>query len=183
MKSFFAAALLVLACASGADARRARASKTDAFRFEDKREGHASRLVFRTGAFDAPRHRITHGREGVRMLEVDGRVALGVDETVPRVGIKSVEFYFDGMRVAVPRGLYSDCFDPNFEKDYFAVKNGDDGASVLVFMAGGDGAGGYQVIWVLRKDGRHSRFSTSCSDCEYKGLMTFFIDQSAHSRR
>ena len=117
------------------------------------------------------------------MLEVDGRVALGVDETVPRVEIKSVEFYFDGRRVAVPRGLYSDCFDPNFGKEYFAVKNGDDGASVLVLMAGGDGAGGYQVVWVLRKDGRHSRFSTPCSDCDYAGFLTFFTDPFAHSKR
>jgi hypothetical protein len=179
MKRFFAVAL-VLACAAGAYAQRAPAGKVGTFRFEDKREGHTSRLVFGTGAFEPSRHRITFGKPSDPMyLKVDGRGAFGVDGNTPRTEIKSVEFYFDGRRVAVPRGLYSDCFNPNFGADYFAVKNGDDSASVLVFMAGGDAAGSYQVIWVLRKDGRHSRFTNPCSDCDYRGLMTFFIDQFA----
>jgi hypothetical protein len=179
MKKYFFAVVLILACAACAYAQRAPAGKVGAFRFEDKREGHASRLVFRTGAFEPSKHRITHGPEDVRRLEVDGRLALGVDETTPRVEIKSVQFYFDGRRVAVPRRLYSDCFDPNFGAEYFAVKNGDDGASMLVFMAGSDAAGGYEVVWVLRKDGRHSRFTTPCSDCDYRGFTSFFIDQFA----
>jgi hypothetical protein len=180
MKRFFAVAL-VLVCAVGAYAQRVPAGKVGTFRFEDKREGHASRLVFRTGAFEPSKHRITQGkRMDLSVLEVDGRMALGVDGDNPRVEIRSVEFYFDGRRIAVPRRLFSDCFDPSFGKDSVAVKNGDDGASVLVFMAGSDAAGGYQVLWVLRRDGHHSRFSTPCSDCDYRGFMTFFIDQFAH---
>ena len=184
MKRFFAASLLVLWCAVCAHAQGARAGKVGMFRFEDKREGHASRLVFRVGAFEPSKHRITFGKRlDLPVLEVDGRTALGVDGDNPRTEIKSFEFYFDGRRVAVPRRLYSDCFDPNFGADYFAVKNGDDGASVLVFMAGSDAAGGYQVIWVLRKDGRHSRFTSPCSDCGYQDLMLFLKDPFARSRR
>jgi hypothetical protein len=174
------ALLLLLISAAGADAQRAPAGEVGTFRFAAESGGHKARLLFKTAAFKRPMHRITHGKRlDLPVLEVDGRMALGVDDRVPRTEIRAVEFYFDGRRIPVPRKLYADCFEPNFGKDYFAVKAGDDGSSLLVFMAGGDGAGGYQVIWVLRKDGRHSRFSTPCSDCDYTGFMTFFIDQFA----
>src|ERR1051325_7632972 len=120
MKKLFTLAF-ILFCAAAAQAQRAPAGAKGAFRVGDKREGHTSRLVLRVGAFDATRHRITHGKRlDLPVLEVDGRMALGVDDFNPSAEIKSFEFYFDGRRVAVPRRLYSDCFNPNFGKDYFA---------------------------------------------------------------
>ena len=47
----------------------------------------------------------------------------------------------------------------------------DDYKSVFIFMDGGDGSGNYQVLWVLRLDGKHSRFSGACSDC---GFIDFY---------
>jgi len=167
--------LLVITTTASAQLR-----KPVTFRFIEKRGGHTARLIFRTRDFNRPKHRITHSKRlDLTVLEVDGRMALGVDGNVPRTEIQSIEFYFDGKRVAVPQSLYADCFEPNFDKKNFATKAGDDGNSLLVFMAGGDGAGGYQVMWVLRKDGRHSKFSTPCSDCDYTGFMSFFLDPFA----
>jgi hypothetical protein len=51
------------------------------------------------------------------------------------------------------------------------VKFGEDARSVFVFMHGSDGAGVYDVIWVLRRDGRHSRFANAGGDC---GLFNFY---------
>jgi hypothetical protein len=179
MKTISVLTLFLLSVVS-ASAQHAPAGKIGTFRFSEEKSGYRARLVFRTGAFDRTKHRITHGkRADSTVLEVDGRMALGVDDDAPRTEIRAVEFYFRGKKVAVPKRLYADCFEPSFGKSYFAIKAGDDGESLLVFMAGGDAAGGYQVIWVLRKDGRHSRFSTPCSDCDYTGFMTFFIDQFA----
>jgi hypothetical protein len=179
MKRFTILTLLLLSAAP-AFAQRAPAGKVGTFRFAEEKGGHKVRLVFRTGPFDRSKHRITHGKRlDLTVLEVDGRMAFGVDDRIPHTEIRSVAFYFDGKRVVVPKSLYADCFEPSFGKEYFAIKAGDDGGSLLVFMAGGDAAGGYQVIWVLRKDGRHSRFSTPCSDCDYTGFMTFFMDQFA----
>lgn len=53
---------------------------------------------------------------------------------------------------------------------YLAIKLGDDMKSVFVFLAAGDGAGVYDVIWVLRKDGHHARFTNSGGDC---GFLNF----------
>jgi len=171
---------LLLLSAMSASAQHGLAGKARTFRFVQESGAHKARLAFRTGAFNRSKHRITHSKRlDLMVLAVDGRIALGVDGNVPRTGIRSVEFTFDGKKVSVSRSLYADCFEPNFGKSYFAIKAGDDGGSLLVFMAGGDAAGGYQVIWVLRKDGRHSRFSTACSDCDYTGFMSFFEDQFA----
>ena len=179
MKTLTALALLLLT-ATVASAQRAPAGKVETFRFAHEVGGHKVRLVFTTAAFDRSRHRITHGKRlDAEVLEVDGRIPMGMDGNMPRTEIRSVEFYFDGRRIAVPRRLYADCFEPNFGQDYFAVKAGDDGGSLLVFMAGSDAAGSYQVMWILRKDGRHSRFSNPCSDCDYSGFLLFAKDPFA----
>ena len=179
-----AAALALLLVAAGtASAQGAPAGKSGTFRFAKDVGGHKARLVFKTAAFDRSRHRITYGKRlDLRVLEVDGRMALGVDGNVPRTEIRSVELYFDGRRVAVPRRLYADCFEPKFGQEHFVLKAGDDDGSLLVFMAGSDAAGSYQVVWVLRGDGHHSRFSNPCSDCDYEGFLLFAIDPFAPRR-
>jgi hypothetical protein len=79
-----------------------------------------------------------------------------------------------GQRIVVPGRLFADCYNPNLGKDNFRTKLNDAGDSLLVFMAGSDGAGGYQIMWILRKDGHHSRFINDCSDCDYRGVLNFF---------
>jgi hypothetical protein len=52
-------------------------------------------------------------------------------------------------------------------KNYLAIRFSDDLKGVFVFLAGGDGAGVYDAIWSLRKDGRHARFTNSGGDCGF----------------
>jgi len=68
-----------------------------------------------------------------------------------------MKFYLDGKQITIPRRLYADCFDPKFGDGYVTLKFGQGFQSVIVSMSGSDGAGGYQAIWRLRKDGRHRR--------------------------
>ena len=88
---------------------------------------------------------------------VDGRPAIGTDGNIPGVEIESMRFYLDGREIKIPRRLYADCFDPKFGSDYVTLEFGRDFRGVVVRMSGSDGAGGYQAIWRLRKDGRHGR--------------------------
>jgi hypothetical protein len=134
---------------------------------------HTAKVVFKTKPFVRAKHKVEISKRGT---VIDGQVALGTDDTVPRTEIGSVKLFFDGKEVIVPRRLYTDCYEPNFGSDYFRVKFGDHGESLLVFMAGSDAAGGYQVYWVFRKDGKHSRFSAACSDCDYTGVIEFFAN-------
>lgn len=143
--------------------------KASASQFQTKRGRHTARVVFRVRAFDPTKHTVAFGNFENR---VDGRVAYGA-EGVPRVEIASLALYFDARAVVVPRKLYEDCYDPNLKEGYLALKLSEDGRSLLMFMAGSDAAGSYQVLWVLRRDGRHSRFVNNCSDCDYSGMLNF----------
>lgn len=152
--------------------------KNNTFEFVKTEGSHTAKVVFKVKPFAHSKHKLTYSKQlDITVLKVDGRMALGVDGNAPKIEIQSLHFYFDGKKVFIPRRLYSDCFEPNFDSDYFQLKIGDDGKSLLAFMAGSDGAGSYQVYWVLRKDGKHSRFSKACSDCNYTDFIKGFFDK------
>lgn len=146
------AMFLVLLISAGVFAQSRR---TRTYQFEKKEGVHTARVVFRTILFDRARHRSTGVVRGQTM--VDGRPAIGTDGNMPGVEIDSMRFYLDGKEIKVPGRLYADCFDPNFGNDYVTLKFGRDFRDVIISMSGSDGAGGYQVIWRLRKNGQHSR--------------------------
>jgi hypothetical protein len=153
----------------------------ESFTFEQKRAGHIAKVVFITRLFDPARHRITK-HKGCPLI--DGRVPYGTDCTLPHSEIAAIWFYFDRRKIKVPKKLYADCFFPPFAqkyvadgsiKNYFALRIGDDLQSAFAFMSGGDTAGSYQVVWVLRQDGRHARFSGACPDCGFIDFNSGFF--------
>ena len=133
----------------------AQSERVETFQFEKKEGSHTARVVFRTRRFTRAGHRSTRVVRGQTM--VDGRPAIGTDGNIPGVEIASMRFYLDGREIRIPRRLYADCFDPNLGNDYVTLEFGRDFRGVIITMSGSDGAGGYQAIWRLRKDGRHSR--------------------------
>lgn len=133
----------------------AQPKRVETFQFEKKEGSHVARVVFRTRRFARAGHRSTRVVRGQTM--VDGRPAIGTDGNIPGVEIESMRFYLDGKEIKIPRRLYADCFDPKFGDDYVTLEFAREFRGVVVTMSGSDGAGGYQAIWRLRKDGRHSR--------------------------
>lgn len=139
-------------------------NRVGTFTFTQKRSGHTAKVVFKARPFERSRHIVTR-KQGCPII--DGRQPLGTDCNIPRVEIESINFFFDGKRVAVPQKLYSDCYEPTFDARNLAIKIGDDLQSVFVFMHGSDGAGVYDVAWVLRKNGQHARVSNAGGDCGF----------------
>ncbi len=146
------AMFLVLIISSGVSAQ---SKKTETFQFEKKAGSHVARVVFRTRRFARAGHRSTRVVRGQTM--VDGRPAIGTDGNIPGVEIVSMRFYLDGKEIKIPKRLYADCFEPHFGDDYVTLEFGGEFRSVVVTMSGSDGAGGYQAIWRLKKNGRHHR--------------------------
>ncbi len=133
----------------------AQSKSAETFPFEKKAGSHVARVVFRTRRFTRSGHRSTRVVRGQTM--VDGRPAIGTDGNIPGVEIASMRFYLDGKEIKIPRRLYADCFDPKFGNDYVSLEFDPEVQSVVIRMSGSDGAGGYQAVWRLRKDGRHRR--------------------------
>ena len=151
MRAAFAM-ILVLLTSAGVPAQ---SKKVETFRFEKKTGSHVARVIFRTRKFTRAGHRSARVVRGQTM--VDGRPAIGTDGNIPGVEIASMRFYLDGREIKIPRRLYADCFDPNLGNDYVTLEFEREFRGVVVKMSGSDGAGGYQAIWRLSKDGQHHR--------------------------
>lgn len=132
--------------------------------FEVKEGRHTARLTIRTRPFRREAHRIERKDGG---FLVDGREALGTDGGLPAIEIERVNLIFDGTAVSMPKKLYNDVYEPHMKEGSLGIRFGDDLSSLFVFIAGSDGAGSYQLLWVFRRDGNHSRFSRPCPDSRF----------------
>lgn len=151
-------------------------SGTGTIEFSDKRMGHTASVIFTIKKFDLLLHRISglDPCDDFRKVRIDGRFPMGPGICdMPDREIQSMRLIFDGRKIDIPNKLYSDCYNTIFlfggndTSRFFALRIGDDLSSVFVFMGGGDGSGSYQVLWNFRTDGKHTRFSGSCSDCQF----------------
>ena len=154
---------------------------------ETSRGGHTAKVIFDVGKFEPLKHTIIglDPCDDYRSVRIDGQYPLGTDCTLPIYDIQEMVLIFDGIKVEIPPKLYSNCYHPPFPRsdnsisDYLAIKIGDDLHSIFIFMDGGDAAGQYQVIWVLRPDGKHSKFTTGpCPDCSFIKFDSGFDDRN-----
>ena len=149
--------------------------RTGTFKFDASRNGHTATITFTIREFNPKEHKISSLPVGDNcdQSRIDGHVPLGVECNLPKYEIQSIALNYDGRSIRIPKELYADCYEPAFAwpmshksiTNAFAVKIADDLKGVFAFMSGSDGAGHYDVIWVLRSDGKHSRITNTVSDC------------------
>ena len=151
MKNLIAIAILLLSLTN----TFAQSNRVGAYQFQKSKGKHTAKVIIRNEPFDSSKHKVGYDETTGKNL-VDGRVAYGAEAT-PRTQIKSVEFYFDGRKIKVPKWLYADCYNPNLENGYVNIRFSRDLKGVVVSLSGADGAGGYDVTWRLRRSGKHSR--------------------------
>jgi hypothetical protein len=141
--------------------------------FTEAKDGHRVRLVFTTKRFKPEQHTIAPIKNCVT---IDGRRPLGTDCGVPKVEISIMRLFWDGKEVPLARHFYSDCYSPPYFEEYqkkgwmkqfLEIRFSDDTKALFVFLHAGDGAGVYDVVWVLRKNGSHTRFTDSGGDCSF----------------
>jgi hypothetical protein len=106
----------------------------------------------------------------VRPAKFNGQPALGGLPHDPKSRLARFDLTWDGRTVAVPQRLYENCFEPDLRSREARWSNhggilltpSESGDSLLVEMdATWLACCGYTVTWVLRSDGRHSRFIDS----------------------
>ena len=132
----------------------AQSKRVGTFRFQAMKTGHSAKVIFHIKAFD-PTKKVSYDPNIGNT--VNGQKAYGAEST-PEAEIASLKLFFDGVQMKIPRRLYSDCYDPNLRENPLTIRFGRDFQTVRVSMGGSDGAGGYRVTWVFRKNGRHTRF-------------------------
>lgn len=133
------------------------------------------KIIVKTKPFNKKAHNV---KKVEYSTIIDGKRALGTDGGIPKTEIESIKLIFGGKEIPVAKSLFSDCYEPNLGNEYFKLKFGDDGKSVMAFMAGSDAAGSYQVFWIFRNDGRHSRFGNGASDAGSLNFVNVFFNDN-----
>ncbi|MDD3927633.1 MAG: ankyrin repeat domain-containing protein [bacterium] len=116
------------------------------FRFDKHKtetvKASSGRIIYRIDGKDE------YDKDGVRNLH-------GTEGDFPANELYSLEVEVDGQRWDIPVELWQDCYEPYPNNDWVWLSR--DGAHMTIKINGGDGTGGYTLIWYLQKDGRHRR--------------------------
>lgn len=129
-------------------------------------DGQGVLLAISRAPFDSTRHTITWDPGNNRYAcGIDGRSFWGTDGDLPSQEISELSVSVDGKRTEIPHKEWSDLFNPNLwslhgKEDrphlYAEVARSADRKRVYVHMTNSDGAGGYDVVWILI-NGKYAR--------------------------
>lgn len=125
--------------------------------FSTSFDKHAAVIKVKYRPFDRAKH-------GVATNFFKKKKLIGTDYDVPDREFEYFNISLDGKEIVVDKKWYADLYNPNFADGFLSAAVGDDLRSVFVFMNGSSAAGHYDVLWVFREDGHHSRFVTDVSD-------------------
>lgn len=121
-------------------------------------------VEIRGRAFDRNKHKLTlDDAGGVR--RVDGHRALGTDAGPPdylKSEIASMDVSWNGTRHKVDKRFFADCFNTSALPSRVLVS--DDFQAVMITLSGGDGAGAYNVTWIVSDEGVVRRFVAETGD-------------------
>jgi hypothetical protein len=99
-------------------------------------------------AFEPARHHLSY-QHGA-LSSIDGRKYSGTGGAIPKLQVQSLSVKFDGSEYVVPQELLRTLYEPVLppqHRDSLSIQRTD--ALILVRFSGGDGAGAYEVMWVV----------------------------------
>ncbi len=97
-------------------------------------------------------NRIVDKQEGKWVTAIDGRPVWGTDGNFPKIQVDDIEINIDGKRITIHKVFYSDIFECNNE---FSVYKNEE--TYFVHQWNSDGAGAYEIVWVINKNGLKQR--------------------------
>jgi hypothetical protein len=114
------------------------------------------KLSIKTKSFLIKNHKIHRTKEGcidcttAYVDKIDGKKPIGVDGGLPTVEISSIQLNIHNTNIDIPNDSFNDLYQPRLGSlnIYFDKK----GNTYLYMPGNSDGAGAYDVVWVI-KDG------------------------------
>jgi hypothetical protein len=109
------------------------------------------------GGFDPTKHKVTWYADKYA-VKLDNHAFWGTENKVPKRSITSVIAVIGLDTVVVPPAAYTDLYEPHFyytnekgnKKTYCAVYVSADKRNYYIYMLNGEGAGRYEVTWVIQ---------------------------------
>ncbi|MFT4153196.1 hypothetical protein [Parafilimonas sp.] len=109
------------------------------------------------GGFDAAKHKVTW-YDDKYAVKLDNRPFWGTENKVPTRSITSVVAVIESDTVVVPAAAYGDLYEPKLyytdakgkQKTFCNVYRSPDNRKYYIYMVNGEGAGRYEVTWVIQ---------------------------------
>ena len=110
-----------------------------------------------TGNFDPTKHKVTW-YDDKYAVKLDNHPFWGTENIVPKHTITSITAVIEADTVIVPPTAFVDLFEPHLfytdakgsEKTFCSVYKSADKRKYYIYMLNGDGAGRYEVTWVIQ---------------------------------
>jgi len=109
--------------------------------------------------FDTALHKLTYAnKKRTFLLKIDGNPIWGTDGNIPRKKISRVAVTVGEHVFNLPANALEGLYEPNFcygsrnetETAYCRVFISTDKQRIYIYMENSDGAGGYEVVWVIQ---------------------------------
>lgn len=86
------------------------------------------------------------------VIAIDGRPVWGTDGNFPKTQVNNIKVIIDGQEIKIHEVFYSDIYE--CDNGISIYKNGD---TYIAHQWNSDGAGAYEIVWVLDKNGLKQR--------------------------
>lgn len=117
----------------------------------DLYDGKDFKFEYQLGDFDST-NRYIDRVDGNWIVAIDGRPVWGTDGNLPVIQVNKINFSFDGREFEIHRSLFSDIYELNSIVSIYRK-----GETFFVHQRNSDGAGAYEIVWVINKSGLQQR--------------------------
>ena len=117
-------------------------------KIEDLPKANSSEINFKYELieFDRSRHIVDLENGFVRGL--DGRKIWGTDGGFPKIEVKSINVSVYGKKIHISKALFTDIYECNSKIHIYKLND-----TFFVSQSNSDGAGGYDLLWVINEEG------------------------------
>lgn len=107
-------------------------------------------ITFESKKFDPKTAKLTYLKNYKSVLDkINGKKIWGTDGDLPRTTYKLITVEIGNKAIEFPKDAFDDLFEPNF---YYTKINYNQKNDILyISSSNGDGAGGYEVLWIIEK--------------------------------
>jgi len=113
--------------------------------------GNDFTFEYQLSDFDST-NRIIDKQDGKWVTAIDGRPVWGRDGGFPKVQIKDIKVIVEGQKIEIHNVFFSDIFE--CDNEFSIYRNGD---TYFAHQWNSDGAGAYEIVWALDKNGLKQR--------------------------
>ena len=109
--------------------------------------GNNFKFEYKIEKFDST-NRIIERQDREWIISIDGRPVWGTDGDYPRHQVNDVDVILDGKKIPINRVFYSDIYDCDNRFKIYKY-----GEIYIIHQSNSDGAGYYEIVWVISEKG------------------------------